>query len=153
MRKHHGMDWAIGNYAFGSEAGHPFLRAVIDNCVRAQCDPNWLEPMMEGVPRVSQNEFHIFNTTGPLLLCRTLAENPDLANSIKILFPDDVCEPKNWHNFGDIGFHLMDGSWREESNSIWERLARRLELRVFKQYLKQSRKIGKVRQVVFNGEK
>src|SRR5262245_60269245 len=26
------MDWDLGNYAFGSAPGHPFLRAIIDNC-------------------------------------------------------------------------------------------------------------------------
>jgi mannosyltransferase OCH1-like enzyme len=30
LRKY-GMDWELGNYAFGAAAGHPFLEAVIDN--------------------------------------------------------------------------------------------------------------------------
>jgi hypothetical protein len=145
LRKEHGMDWTIGNYAFGCEAGHPFLRAVIDNCVRAQKDPQWLKPMMWGIPWVARKEFHVLNTTGPLLLCRTLAENPALAGTIKILFPDDVCEPRNWHNFGDLGIHLMEGSWRKEGASLWERLARRSELRLFRKCLKESRKLGKTR--------
>src|SRR6516164_7156953 len=29
------MDWEIGNYGFGAAAGHPFLGAIIKNCVRA----------------------------------------------------------------------------------------------------------------------
>jgi len=29
------MDWEVGNYAFGAAAGHPFLEAIINNCVRA----------------------------------------------------------------------------------------------------------------------
>jgi mannosyltransferase OCH1-like enzyme len=27
----YGMDWEIGNYAFGAAAGHPFLEAIINN--------------------------------------------------------------------------------------------------------------------------
>lgn len=50
LRQHYGMDWEIGNYAFGAAPGHPFLRALIDNCVRAQRDPDWVKPMMRGVP-------------------------------------------------------------------------------------------------------
>src|SRR6266545_2785676 len=30
------MDWQVGNYAFGAEPGHPFLAAVIENCLRAR---------------------------------------------------------------------------------------------------------------------
>src|SRR5581483_9951088 len=41
LRNHCRMDWEIGNYAFGSTAGHPFLEKVIANCVRAQEDPDW----------------------------------------------------------------------------------------------------------------
>ena len=36
LRNHHNMDWEIGNYAFGAAAGHPFLEAIIENCVRAK---------------------------------------------------------------------------------------------------------------------
>jgi hypothetical protein len=145
MRRAFGIDWSIGNYAFGCEAGHPFLRAVIENCVRAQRDASWLPAMMQGIPKVSRREFEILNTTGPLLLCRTLAENPALAETITILFPDDVCEPRNWHNFGDLGVHLMEGTWREEGASLWERLSRNLEARTFRRFLRESRQLGKTR--------
>ena len=46
LRREYGMDWEIGNYAFGAAAGHPFLHAIIKNCVRAQKDPEWVQPMM-----------------------------------------------------------------------------------------------------------
>ena len=36
-----GMDWEVGNYAFGAAPGHPFMAAVIENCVRAQREPSW----------------------------------------------------------------------------------------------------------------
>src|SRR5215831_15517824 len=50
LRSHHQMDWEIGNYAFGAAPGHPFLGAIIENCVRAQQDPAWVKPMMRGMP-------------------------------------------------------------------------------------------------------
>src|SRR5262245_8837961 len=34
LRNKYGMDWEIGNYGFGAAAGHPFLEAIIKNCVR-----------------------------------------------------------------------------------------------------------------------
>lgn len=33
LREEHNMDWELGNYAFRAVAGHPFLKAVIENCV------------------------------------------------------------------------------------------------------------------------
>jgi hypothetical protein len=86
------MDWEIGNYAFGASAGHPFLEAVIQNCIRAQRDPDWVAPMMRGTPFLSKDEFYVLNTTGPGLVSRTLAENPELAMNVEVLFPDDVCD-------------------------------------------------------------
>jgi hypothetical protein len=35
-----------------------------------------------------------------------------LAKTVRVLFPDDVCDVGNWNRFGDIGVHLMEGSWR-----------------------------------------
>ena len=35
LRNRYKMDWEIGNYAFGAAAGHPFLAAIIENCVKA----------------------------------------------------------------------------------------------------------------------
>jgi len=40
-----GMNWEVGNYAFGAAAGHPFLKAIINNCVRAQQHPQWAATM------------------------------------------------------------------------------------------------------------
>ena len=79
LRRQYKMDWEIGNYGFGAVAGHPFLDAVIQNCIRAQQDPDWVKPMMQHIPRFFRSEFHVLNTTGPGLVSRTLAENPDLA--------------------------------------------------------------------------
>jgi len=123
LRRQHGIDWEIGNYAFAAAPGHPFLEAVIENCVRAQRDPGWVKPMMQGIPALFRSEFHVLNTTGPGLLTRTLAENPQLHDSVSVLFPDDVCNEENWHCFGDYGVHLMEGSWRDRGGFLHRRLA------------------------------
>src|SRR5437660_9717148 len=118
LRDTYGMDWDIGNYAFGATTGHPFLRTVIENCLRAQRDPDWVRPMMRGIPQHSRDDFYILNTTGPGLLSRTLAENAALAEMVTVLFPRDACDSHSWHCFGDLGFHLMEGSWRKQQGFL-----------------------------------
>jgi hypothetical protein len=148
LRRNYGMDWAIGNYAFGAAPGHPFLKAIIDNCVKAQQDPNWVEPMLRGIPRMFRPEFLVLNTTGPTLVSRTLAENPALANTLTVLFPDDVCDPRNRHHFGDYGIHLMKATWRTKYGRLRRYLAGYWEVRTYQRFLKESLKLGKTRQVV-----
>jgi mannosyltransferase OCH1-like enzyme len=50
LRNTLGMDWQIGNYAFGATRQHPFLEAIIESCVRGQRDPHWVKQMMRGTP-------------------------------------------------------------------------------------------------------
>lgn len=146
LRTKHNMDWEVGNYAFGSAAGHPFIRAIIENCVRAQRDPSWVSPMMRQLPMLSKSEFYILYTTGPGLVSRTLAENPELAKSVMVLFPDDVCDMKKWNCFGDFGVHLMDASWRLNKGRLRKRLAGQLEVWKLRGLVKQSATLGKTRQ-------
>jgi hypothetical protein len=145
LRTHHKMDWEIGNYAFGAAPGHPFLEAIIENCVRAQKDPAWVKPMMRGLPLLSRAEFFVLNTTGPGLISRTLAENPELAKTVTVLFPDDVCDFSKWNCFGDLGIHLMDGAWRVRMGRIRRRLAQKWEGWQFQRLLKKSASLGKAR--------
>jgi len=145
LRTHHKMDWQIGNYGFGAAPRHPFLKAVIDNCVRAQRDSTWVKPMMRGLPLLSRQEFFVLNTTGPGLISRTLAENPELARTVTVLFPDDVCDTSRWNCFGDLGIHLMDGSWRLRMGRVRRRLALRWEAWQLDRLLKQSATLGKAR--------
>jgi hypothetical protein len=121
------MDWQIGNYAFGAEAGHPFLKAIIDNCLIAKQDPTWVAPMMKWIPKPFRNEFYILNTTGPGLVSRTYAENPEIAADVEILFPEDVRDSRQWHYFGRFGIHNMDGGWRNRENLMTRRLRRMWE--------------------------
>jgi len=146
LRSNYNMDWEIGNYAFGAAPGHPFVNAIIDNCVRAQRDPDWVEPMMRGLPRLSKPEFYVLYTTGPGLVTRTLVENPELARSVKILFPDDVCDFDKWNRFGEFGVHLMDASWRPKTGRIRRRITLYFEGRRCQQLTRESRAFGIVRQ-------
>jgi glycosyltransferase involved in cell wall biosynthesis len=118
-----GMDWIIGNYAFGAAAGHPFLKAIIDNCVKAQLDPDWAKPMMRGRPPFLNDEFVVLNTTGPGLVSRTFAENPEFIRTVKILFPQDRADLENWNRFGEYGIHLADSSWRPKRGFLRRKAA------------------------------
>lgn len=152
LRGHHKIDWEIGNYAFGAAPGHPFLQEVIENCVRAQKDPGWVKPMMRGLPFLFRDEFLVLNTTGPGLVTRTLAENAELAKAVTVLFPDNVCDVDNWHRFGDLGVHFMEGSWRTRSSRLRRRLAQRWENWKMQGLLKQSLRLGKTRHHVPMGD-
>ena len=143
----YGMDWEIGNYAFGAAADHPFLKAVIENCVRAQRDPNWIAPMMRGAPMFSSAEYLVLYSTGPGLVSRTLVENPGLANSVTVLFPDDVSDMRTWNMFGTYGVHLMDGSWRPSTSVLRRRVAQTWEAWMTNRLVTKSRQRGKTRQV------
>jgi inositol phosphorylceramide mannosyltransferase catalytic subunit len=151
LRRECGMDWEIGNYAFGATAGHPFLKAVIENCIRARKDPNWVRPMLKGIPWLLRSDFYVLNTTGPGLLSRTLAENPGFVEDISVLFPEDVCCPGTWHQFGDFGVHAMEGSWRNGGGYLRRRLGNLWEAWASRRGILESRKQGKTRSLPFNG--
>jgi hypothetical protein len=142
LRERHGMDWEIGNYAFGAAQGDPFLEAVIENCVRTQKDGGWVQPMMTGIPRIFRSDFYVLNTTGPGLLSRTFAESPNIADSVTVLFPDDVRDPASWHKFGAHGVHLMSGSWRQKGGFLHRRLVSLWEVRARKKLIPQSERLG-----------
>jgi len=143
-----GMDWEIGNYAFGARPGDSFLGAVIENCVRAQREPGWVSPMMAGIPRMFRSDFEVLNTTGPGLVSRTLVENPELAAKVTVLFPEDVRDPATWHHVGDYGVHFMEGSWRAHGGFLRRKLAYRWEDRERKRGMAESQQQGPGRQVV-----
>ena len=69
LRADFGMDWEIGNYAFGAAAGHPFLKAIIENCIRGQRDPLWVKSMMRGTPPLDKQLYSVlvFDRPRPLL--------------------------------------------------------------------------------------
>ena len=146
LLRRQGMDWEIGNYAFGAGPGHPFLQAVIDNCVRGQQEPAWVRPMFKGVPVLSRAQHTVLYSTGPGLLSRTLAENPGLGSLVTVLFPDDVCDAAGWNRFGDIGVHLMEGTWRQ-ATFLRRRLTQRVEAARLVTLVERSRRLGPTRRV------
>jgi hypothetical protein len=145
LRKQRGMDWELGNYAFGAPPGHPFLRIVIENCVRSLREPAWADAMLWGIPRAFHSMFRVLNTTGPGLVTRTFAEHPELHPNLTILFPDDVCDGGRWHLFGDYGVHLMQASWRDRDAWWRRRAARYWEVWKRARLLKQSLSLGPTR--------
>src|ERR1051325_11181254 len=57
LRRSYGMDWEVGNYAFGAAPQDPFVGALIENCVRVLSEPSWAHQMMQGVPRAIRESF------------------------------------------------------------------------------------------------
>jgi hypothetical protein len=142
LRNQHNMDWEIANYGFAAEPGSPFIAAIIENCVRAQRDPNWAEQAMDGIPRWFRSPFIVPYTTGPGMVSRTLAESPKLSSHVTVLFPPDVCDQSYWQRFGDFGTHAMQGSWRRRDGFIRAKLRRLWEVKKRAAQLKTSRQLG-----------
>ena len=81
------------------------------------------EQMTNSLPRLLREELFVIYTTGPGLVSRTLAEYPDAASEITVLFPDNVCDKERcWNLFGKYGVHLGGGSWRTQHGFLRNRL-------------------------------
>jgi hypothetical protein len=146
FREHHHVDWEIGNYAFGAAPEHPFLHAVIENCVRALHDPRWVAPMLASIPRLFRADYRVLTTTGPALVTRTLLEERGAAREVTVLFPADVCDQNHWHQFGHYGVHAMEGSWRQKLPFLVSKIELRWEGRLRRQLLAESQRRGPTRQ-------
>jgi hypothetical protein len=149
LRRQCRMDWEIGNFGFGATAGHPFLEAVIENCIRAQKDRVWVNQMLRGTPFLSRPQRYVLYSTGPGLVTRTFAENPMLARSVKILFPNDVLDNTSWCCFGDYGAHMMTGTWRPKKAPIYRRFVSELANFKMRRLLRRSAALGKTRSHIY----
>ena len=149
LRQQYGMDWEVGNYAFGAVPGHPFLRALIDNCIKAQTDPRWFRDMMWKVPRPFRDDLFVLSTTGPQLVSRTLAEFPNAEEHVKVLFPRDVCDQRSWFCFGSFGVHLMEGGWRPQRGLLRRRLMKDWQALMMKKTLKARHQLPEPRALQF----
>jgi inositol phosphorylceramide mannosyltransferase catalytic subunit len=147
LQKEYGMDWEIGNYAFGASSRHPFLNAIIQNCIKAQKEPEWAYQMLRSIPRMFHDRYYVFCTTGPGIVTRTLAEYPDAAKHVKVLFPENVCDPKSWHRFGSHGVHLMEGSWLNRRGIVYKLYTRAWDTWMMKKVLREGMKQGKSRKM------
>jgi hypothetical protein len=153
LREQHGMDWEIGNYAFGAAAGHPFIKAIITNCVRAHQHPEWAGEMLKTIPRIFRSDYSVLATTGPGLVSRTLAEFPDAREYVNVLFPEDVCDPNTWFRFGNYGIHLQARSWRAREGMMRRVLHRKWLSMTRKAALAESLKSGEKRSLEFRKSK
>lgn len=142
LRERYGMDWEIGNYAFGATPGHPFLLAIINNCVKAQQDREWRERITKSLPRLLRDELAVIYATGPGLVSRTLAEYSDAANPVRVLFPENVCDKNFWNRFGEYGVHLGGGAWRARHGDLRRRLVNLLARRNEERAVKEARRLG-----------
>jgi inositol phosphorylceramide mannosyltransferase catalytic subunit len=149
LSNEYGMDWEVGNYAFGAAAGHPFLKAIIQNCVRARQDPEWASIMLKWIPRMFRREAYVLATTGPGLVSRTLAEYPGASEQVKVLFPENVCDQNSWYCFGTYGVHLQVGTWRRREGLVHRVLHRFWESRIRQGLRKESLKRGGKRELEF----
>jgi hypothetical protein len=105
--------------------------------------------MMKSVPRMFRDEFFVYDTTGPGLISRTLAEHPELCDQVKVLFPEDVCDPNGWHCFGGYGVHLQRGTWRGGKGFVRRQLNRLWVSTTRKALLKESLRRGGKRSLKF----
>lgn len=149
FRRAYGMDWEVGNYAFGAAAEHPFLGEVIKNCIKAQENPKWTWPMIKSIPAPFRERYRVLCTTGPGLVSRTLAEFPGASEQVKILFPEDVCDRSFYHHFGPYGVHLMEGTWLRHQSPFISRLTRVWERRKMERVIAASQKAGPGRSLSF----
>jgi len=145
LKREYDMDWEIGNYAFGASPGHPFIAAIIKNCLRAQSEPAWVEPMLKAYPKIFHDRFYVLCTTGPGLITRTFAEYTDAAERVNVLFPEDVCDPKTWHRFGSYGVHMMEGTWLRNRSILYKLYTRLWDAWMLKRVLKDGIKRGRTR--------
>jgi len=145
----YGMDWEIGNYGFGAVAGHPFIDKIIANVVRAQENPEWAEAMTKPIPRLFRSQYFVLDSTGPGLVSRTLAEYAGAKDRVKVLFPENVCDPKTWFRFGEYGVHLQIGAWRRREPLLRRVLHRHWLAATRSKLLKESRKLGGKRSLGF----
>lgn len=145
MRRNLGVDWQAGTFAFGAAPGHPFIQKVIDNCVRGQREPQFVEMMMPGCPPFIRDEYYVINSTGPALVSRTLAEERELAGMVAVVFPDDVCDKRTWGQFGQYAIHMADGTWRTRKNFFMRRVAGYCWWAIERRRVAESRTLGKTR--------
>jgi inositol phosphorylceramide mannosyltransferase catalytic subunit len=152
LRENCGMDWELANYGFGAAPNNAFLGAVIKNCIRTLRESSWANQMLRGIPRYFQAPFFAPVTTGPGMVSRTFAENPELVRNITVLFPDDVCDVRSWHQFGNFGVHAQQGSWRSDGGYLRRRLANLWESRARRRLMRESLARGKRRSMPLSAQ-
>ncbi|MEJ8568617.1 glycosyltransferase family 32 protein [Elongatibacter sediminis] len=128
----------LGQYAFGAQAGHPFLRACADNIRRTTLDSDFarapsreiLDSVLPAIIR-DRGFMRVLYTAGPAMITRTLLEQPEGSEDVRILAAHGRnSRRKVKHVFGVYGAHQMSGTWltHAQFSGLW-RLLSRLRLR------------------------
>jgi mannosyltransferase OCH1-like enzyme len=96
----------IGNYAFYSPAGHPFLKKIIDNIVNCRFTKYdiMLAASTNGDP---YKDVYIYCSTGPIMVTQSYIDFNN-SNKVELIKP----EPFYKNSFGRYGVHCSYGSWK-----------------------------------------
>lgn len=90
----------IGNFAFGSVAGHPFLEAI-------------LAELVASAGTFQASNVDVLATTGPDLINRVMVENRDAFHHRVTLLPMPTVEGVEQRDrFGEYAVHCLQGGWR-----------------------------------------
>ena len=102
--------WMVGQYAFGAEARHPFIGAILERLVARTASFE--------ADQCSLNQ--VLHSTGPDLVTDCYYHSPDPWKTVTMLAgeadPEDgevpVTGEGTWHRFGKYGRHLLNGGWK-----------------------------------------
>jgi mannosyltransferase OCH1-like enzyme len=101
----------VGNYAFYSPKGHPFLKKIIDNIV-TQRIPNTIIEHAQKNHTDDSRDVYVYYRTGPILVSQSFVDFVLSNNGIDSGL--ELIEPKPYIDncFGKYGHHRCYGSWR-----------------------------------------
>lgn len=87
----------LANYAFGAQAGHPFLAAILEELV----------VRTQAFEAEDCNDLDILHATGPDAVTSVYYRN-------RHKWPDVTVLRSKWMGLGEYGVHLVNGSWRQD---------------------------------------
>lgn len=102
-------NFLVGNYAFYSPKGDPFLKHIIENIVRPVIADEEIEKAQIGHCDPPE-QVYVYFTTGPELVTRSYRTFADPA-SVGLLEPAPYAE----NCFGKYGYHRCYGAWKHPS--------------------------------------
>jgi mannosyltransferase OCH1-like enzyme len=100
----------IGNYAFYSPKGHPFLKTIIDNIVKQRISNQLIESAQQTCTD-DKRDVYVYYRTGPILVTQSYIDYSQTNNDVNDVL---LVEPTPYQDncFGRYGYHLCYGSWR-----------------------------------------
>lgn len=87
----------LGNYAFGAEAGHPFVAAILDELVERT----------RTFEAEDCNDLDILHATGPDAVTSVYYRHRERWSDVKVLRSERM-------GLGSYGVHLVTGGWRQD---------------------------------------